>query len=110
MERLKVLKKLFKDINDDVKAIIEPLLPQVVFMESELDRLNKEIKTLQARLAAGEKVHSHDPIRKAPREYQQTMQAYINAVKVLQVTLSRAGATEESPLAKALAAFEKEYR
>ena len=110
MSRLEKLKKIFKDIGADARIIIDPLLPQVVFMESELLRLSEETKTLQAKLAAGEKVHSRDPIRKAPREYQQTMQAYLNAVKVLQVTLSRAGATEESPLVKALAEFEKEYR
>lgn len=106
MQRLEQLNKIFDKIDEEKRAIIEPLLPQVVFMETELARLNIEVQKLQRKTAEGVKIHPQDPIRKAPREYQQTMQAYLNAIKVLQKTLYMAGAEAESPLLKALQEFE----
>ena len=105
MERIERLKEIFKDVKDDERAIIEPLFDDVVFIEGKL----AELRTLPML-----RIHPKNPARQeatpAGKQYKEYMQAYLNAIKVLQVALNRSGATEESPLVKALAAFEKEYR
>ena len=105
MARLDDLKKVFEDIDADEKAIIGPLLEDVIFIEGRLAELRRLPMI---------RVHPKNPARQettpAGKQYKEYMQAYLNAIKVLQVALNRAGATEESPLVKALAAFEKEYR
>ena len=105
MERIEKLKKIFENVDDDTREIITPLLDDVIFIEERLSELRKLPMI---------RVHPKNPARQevtpAGKQYKEYMQSYLNAIKVLQVALNRAGATEESPLVKALASFEKEYR
>ena len=105
MERIEKLKKIFENVDEDTREIITPLFDDVIFIEGKLAELRK-LPMLR--------VHPKNPARQevtpAGKQYKEYMQSYLNAIKVLQVALNRAGATEESPLVKALAAFEKEYR
>lgn len=105
MTRLEKLQKIFENIDEDKREVIEPLLEDVVFLESRLDELRKLPMI---------RVHHDNPERQeitpAGKQYKEYMQSYINALKVLQTTLYRNGETGESPLMKALSSFEKEYR
>lgn len=83
-KRLEELKAIFEKVDQDKSKVIAPILEEVVFMETRL----KELRALpQIR------VHRKDPQRQeatpASKQYKETMQAYLNAVKVLQMTLSR---------------------
>lgn len=90
MERLEELQKIFENVDEGKAAVIRPLLPQVVFMEQRLEALRK-LPHLR--------IHPKNPARQeitaAGKQYKEIMQAYLNTVKVLQMTLSRFG-TEEA--------------
>ena len=89
-ERLESLKAIFEKVDADKAAVISPLLPQVVFMEQRLDEL---------RNVPHIRIHPKNPARQeitaAGKQYKELMQSYLNAVKVLQMTLSRYSVEEK---------------
>lgn len=89
-ERLESLKAIFEKVDADKAAVISPLLPQVVFMEQRLDELRKVPHI---------RIHPKNPARQeitaAGKQYKEFMQSYLNAVKVLQMTLSRYSVEEK---------------
>ena len=101
MERKEKLKKIFESVDEDKREVIAPLLEDVIFLEERLAELRK-LPMLR--------VHPKNPARQevtpAGKQYKEYMQSYLNAIKVLQTTLSRAEETGESPLLKALREFE----
>lgn len=101
MTRLEKLQKIFENVDEDKREVIEPLLYDVIFIEKRLAELRKLSMI---------RVHPNNPARQettpAGKQYKEYMQSYLNALKVLQTTLYRAGETGESPLMKALKEFE----
>ena len=89
-ERLESLKAIFEKVDADKAAVISPLLPQVVFMEQRLEELKKVPHI---------RIHPKNPARQeitaAGKQYKELMQSYLNAVKVLQMTLSRYSVDEK---------------
>lgn len=89
-ERLESLKAIFEKVDADKAAVISPLLRQVVFMEQRLDEL---------RNVPHIRIHPKNPARQeitaAGKQYKELMQSYLNAVKVLQMTLSRYSVEEK---------------
>lgn len=89
-ERLESLKAIFEKVDADKAAVVSPLLPQVVFMEQRLDELRKVPHI---------RIHPKNPARQeitaAGKQYKELMQSYLNAVKVLQMTLSRYSVEEK---------------
>ena len=89
-ERLESLKAIFEKVDADKAAVISPLLPQVVFMEQRLDELRRVPHI---------RIHPKNPARQeitaAGKQYKELMQSYLNAVKVLQITLSRYSVEEK---------------
>lgn len=84
MERLQELEKVFEKVDEDKVKVIKPLLLDVVFMEGRL----KELRELpQIRIHPTDKTKQETTA--AGKQYKETMQAYLNAIKVLQMTLSR---------------------
>lgn len=100
MDRREELELIFKDIAENKKAIIEPLLDEFVFIEERLKVL-KKLPHLR--------VHPRNPERQevtpAGKQYKEYMQSYLNALKVLQRTLYLEGQGEDSPLLKILSEF-----
>lgn len=90
MGRIEELKAIFDKVDPDKKTVIMPVLDEVVFMESRLAYL---------RSLPHIRVHKKDPQRQevtpAGKQYKETMQSYLNAIKVLQMTLSRYAVEEE---------------
>ena len=90
MERLKELQAIFEKVDEDKAAVIVPLLPQVVFLEERLRELQKVPHI---------RIHPKNPARQeitaAGKQYKEMMQSYINAVKVLQMTLGRYAVEEK---------------
>ena len=101
MTRLEKLQKIFENVDEDKREVIEPLLYDVIFIEKRLAELRKLPMI---------RVHKNNPERQettpAGKQYKEYMQSYLNALKVLQTTLYRAGETGESPLMKALKEFD----
>lgn len=101
MTRLEKLQKIFENVDEDKREVIEPLLYDVIFIEKRLAKLRKLPMI---------RVHKNNPARQettpAGKQYKEYMQSYLNALKVLQTTLYRAGENGESPLMKALKEFD----
>ena len=94
-KRLESLRTIFEKVDADKAAVISPLLPQVVFMEERLESL---LKVPHIR------IHPDNPARQeitaAGKQYKELMQSYLNAIKVLQSTLSRYSVEEEDAFDK----------
>ena len=101
MPRADKLKKIFEGVDEGKREVIAPLLDDVIFIEERLAELRKLPMI---------RVHPKNPARQevtpAGKQYKEYMQSYLNAIKVLQTTLYRAGESGESPLLKALREFE----
>lgn len=89
-ERLAALQAIFEKVDPDKAAVVMPLLPQVVFMEERLDEL---------RAVPHIRIHPNNPARQeitaAGKQYKEMMQSYLNAIKTLQMTLSRYSVEEK---------------
>ena len=89
MNRLEQLQNIFEGVEESKRSVIEPLLPQVVFLEQRLDDL-RELPHIR--------IHPKNPARQeitaAGKQYKELMQSYLNAIKVLQSTLGRYGVEE----------------
>ena len=90
VERLESLKAIFEKVDADKAAVISPLLPQVVFMEQRLEELKKV-----PHIRIHPKNQARQEITAAGKQYKELMQSYLNAVKVLQMTLSRYSVEEK---------------
>ena len=90
MTRLEELQTIFEKVDEDKASVIAPLLPQVVFIEERLRELQKVPHI---------RIHPKNPARQeitaAGKQYKEMMQSYLNAVKVLQMTLGRYAVEEK---------------
>ena len=90
MTRLEELQTIFEKVDEDKASVIAPLLPQVVFLEERLRELQKVPHI---------RIHPKNPARQeitaAGKQYKEMMQSYLNAVKVLQMTLGRYAVEEK---------------
>lgn len=98
MGRLEELTAIFEKVDEDKRTVIQPLLVDVVTMEDRL-RVLRGMEHLQ--------VHPTNPMKQrvtpAGKLYKETMQTYLNAIKVLQSTLSRYSVEEDDAFDKWLA-------
>ena len=101
MSRLNELKGIFEGVDEGKAAVIQQLLPQVVFMEERLNALRQlpHIRT-----------HPKDPARQevtaAGKQYKEIMQAYANAIKLLLTVLYRTESNGADELLAKLKEFE----
>lgn len=103
MERKEKLKEIFEKIDADKREVITPMLDDVIFLEERLAELRK-LPTIRY----DKRNPAKQEVTPAGKQYKEYMQSYLNAIKVLQMTLYRAGETGESPLLKALREFESD--
>lgn len=103
MERIDRLKQVIEGVDEDKRAVVAPLLEDIIFLEGRLAELRRLPQL---------RVHPKNPERQevtpAGKQYKELMQSYLNAIKVVLMTLYRAGENNESPLAKILQEFEAE--
>ena len=85
-ERLEELQGITSKIDNEQRAVVAPLLENIVFMESRLAELRTmpHIRTHPVDKARQE-------ITAAGKQYKETMQAYTNAIKIVMSALYRAG-------------------
>lgn len=84
MTRLEELQAIFENVDEDKAAVVNPLLPQVVFMEQRLD----ELKRLP-HIRIHPKNTARQEITAAGKQYKELMQSYNNCLKILLSTLGR---------------------
>ena len=100
-ERYKQLVEITDKLGDDKKAVVAPLLVEIVFMEGKLESL-RELPHLRT--------HPKNPERQqitpAGKQYKETMQAYINAVKVIMSALYKTDTSAADELLEKLKEFE----
>ena len=101
MSRYETLVAIFDTIEENKKEVIKPLLTEVVFMEQ---RLN-ELRALP-HIRIHPKNKSRQEITPAGKQYKETMQAYLNAVKVLLTALYRVDSSAADELLEKLKEFE----
>lgn len=96
------LKKIFDNIDPDIKTLIEPLVDEVLFLETKLDELKKF-----PFLVVNPKNSSQQKHTPAGKQYKEFLQQYSNCIKVLSSVLSKNGEEEESPLRQYLESLKK---
>ena len=92
-ERFEELNQIFEGVDAGQRAVIVPLLHEVVFMESEM---------LKLRTLPQIRIHPKDPTRQqvtaAGKRYRELMQTYTNAIKTLLSVLRNNGSEDDGGL------------
>lgn len=101
MGRLEQLQDICSRLDNDKQAVIQPLLGEIAFMERRLDEL-RELPHIRT--------HPKNPARQeitpAGKQYKETMQAYLNAVKVIMTALYKTDTSAADELLERLKEFE----
>lgn len=99
MTRLEELQEIFNKVDEDKAKVIQPLLVEVISLEERLAVL---------RGMEHIRIHPKNPFKQqitpAGKLYKEQMQTYINAIKLLQSTLSRYSVEEQDEFDKWLQA------
>lgn len=99
-ERKKELERLCKELDDQSKTVVSPLIDDVVFIEKHLTEL-KRYPFIEA--------NPKNPMQQRPtaaaKQYKELLQQYNNCIKILLGVLGKVEATEESPLRQYLNAL-----
>ena len=84
MSRLEELEKVFKDVDNNIRTLIDPLIKEVIFLEDEMTKL-KTIPFLR--------LNPNDPSQQkatpASKQYKEFSQSYINAIIILSSLLNK---------------------
>ncbi len=93
MTRKEELKDIFKDVEENQKKLINPLIDEVIFMENEMNTL-KKLPFIQ--------VHPENPTKQRPttaaKLYKECSQSYMNAIRILSSLLKKEEGEEEDPV------------
>ena len=101
MSRLEELTAIAEKLDADKRTAVEPLLTDIVFMENRLADLRK-LPHLR--------IHPKNPERQqvtaAGKQYKETMQSYLNALKVVLTAINRQESDAAAELLDKLKEFE----
>ena len=99
-QRKKELERLCKELDEQSKIVVLPLIDDVVFIEDHLADL-KRFPFIE--------VNPKNPMQQRPtaaaKQYKELLQQYNNCIKILLGILGKVEATEESPLRQYLNAL-----
>ena len=100
MTRREELDEIFKDVDENKKELISPLLDDIVFLEEQMEEL-KKLPFIQ--------VHPTDPtkqrVTKAAKLYKEHSQSYMNAIRILGSLLNKQDASAQNELLKRLQGY-----
>lgn len=101
MDRLTQLFEISAKLDPDKRTAVEPLLTDIVFMENRLADLRKLPHI---------RIHPRNPERQqitaAGKQYKETMQSYLNALKVIITAINRQESDAAAELLDKLKEFE----
>ena len=93
MERIEDMEKLWSNLSDTTKLLLEPLRDNILFLENHLAELRKYPFI---------EVNPNNPTQQrathAAKQYRELIQQYNSCVKVLLKAAQNEGASSESPL------------
>ena len=101
MTRRQTLNEIFKDIDENERKLIEPLLDEVIFLEVQMMDL-KQMPFIS--------IHPKNPAlqkkTEAAKLYKECSQSYMNAIRILVGVLHKVDSSAQDDLLKRLAEFE----
>lgn len=101
MDRATELHKIFKDVDEGKRVIVDRLIDEAVFLEGQLTELKKYPFI---------KFHPKNPnlqkITAAGKQYREYLQTYTNIIRALERTLANEETETESPLRQFLKGLE----
>lgn len=99
--RRKQLDEIFKNVGDDQKQLIDKMLDELVFLEEEMEKLQK---------LPFIKVNPNNPeqqkVTPAAKLYKEHSQSFMNAVRILSRILEKTEASSKDQLMEMLSEFE----
>lgn len=101
MDRLQQLQEICSNLDDDKRAVIFPLLTEIDFMEGRLAELRK-----LPHLRVHPKNQERQEITPAGKQYKETMQSYLNAIKAVLTALYKTDTSAADELLDRLKEFE----
>lgn len=93
MERYDDLKKVFSQVDENIKVLVDPLIDDVAFLEKRLSELRQ-----YPFISVNPNNSSQQRTTPAGKQYKELLQQYSNCIKVLASVLNKNSAEEESPL------------
>lgn len=100
MTRREQLDDVFKNVADDERRLVDKLLDEVVFLETQMTELKK---------LPFVKVHPQNPelqkTTSAARLYKESMQSYMNAIRILAGILHKVESSEQDKLKEMLGEY-----
>ena len=101
MKREETLQDIFKDVDENEKKLINPLLDEVIYLEEQM----RYLRTLPQI-----KIHpTNNSIQRkteAAKLYKEYSQSYMNAIRILLGVLHKVDSSAQDELLKRLAEFE----
>lgn len=101
MDRREQLDKIFENVEDDKKQLVDRLLDEVVFLENKMTEL-KSMPFIN--------VHPKNPALQkttpAAKLYKECSQSYMNAIRILSGILNKVETTAQDELMKMLEDYE----
>lgn len=101
MERKEALENIFKDVDENEKKLIDPLLEEVIYLEEQMKYLRTlpQIKVHPTNNAMQKKTE-------AAKLYKEYSQSYMNAIRILIGVLHKVDSSAQDELLKRLSEFE----
>lgn len=102
MERSEQLRKVFENVDENARILIDPMIDEVLFLEEKLDGLKKH-----PFISVNPRNPSQQKYTHAGKQYKELLQQYSNCIKILSSVVQKNGQEEESPLREYLKRFGK---
>lgn len=95
MTREEELKDIFKDVDENERRLVQPLITEIIFLEEQMAEL-KKMPFIS--------VHAKNPTlqkkTEAAKLYKECSQSYMNAIRILCSLLHKADGDEIDPVAE----------
>lgn len=101
MNRHEELISIFKDVDENEKKLVDPLLDEILFLENQM----KELKKLPF-IVVHPKDNSKQKKTEAAKLYKECSQSYMNAIRILCSIVHKQDTSSENELLKKLSEFE----
>ena len=99
--RLKELTDIFKNVEEDKRTLVEPLIEDIVELEAEMAELRK-----LPQIKIDDKDNTRQKKTAAAKQLKEVRQSYYNALRILLSVLNKIESTAASELLEALKEFE----
>lgn len=100
MNRKEELKEIFKDVDENERRLVQPLIDEVIFLEEQMVDLKK-----LPFISVHPKNNALQKRTEAARLYKESSQSYMNAIRILCSILHKVDSSAEDELMKKLEEF-----